>query len=37
MRDALNLMAKVFAVVFGAGSAVVVLLYLVLGAFITEL
>jgi hypothetical protein len=33
MRDALNLMAKVFAVVFGAGSAVVVLLYLVLGAF----
>jgi hypothetical protein len=31
MRDALRLMAKVFAVVFGAGAAVVVLGYLVLG------
>jgi hypothetical protein len=30
MRDALRLMAKVFAVVFGAGSAIVVLLYMLL-------
>jgi hypothetical protein len=33
MRDAARLMAKVFAVVFGAGSAVVVLLYIMLGAY----
>lgn len=33
MRDAARLMVKVFAVVFGAGSAVVVLLYLVLGGY----
>jgi hypothetical protein len=32
MRDALRLMVKVFAVVFGAGAAVVVLGYLVLGS-----
>ena len=31
MGDALRLMAKVFAVVFGAGAAVVILGYLVLG------
>ena len=31
MRDALRLMAKVFSVVFGAGAAVVVLGYMVLG------
>lgn len=31
MRDALRLMSKVFAVVFGAGAAVVVLGYLALG------
>ncbi len=34
MRDAARLMVKVFAVVFGAGSAVVVLLYLLLGGII---
>ena len=33
MREAARLMAKVFAFVFGAGSAVVVLLYLMLGAY----
>ena len=31
MRDALRLMAKVFAVVFGAGAAIVVLGYIALG------
>ena len=33
MKEAARLMAKVFAVVFGGGSAVVMLLYLVLGAY----
>ena len=33
MRDAAKLMARVFAVVFGAGSAIVVLLYLLLGGY----
>lgn len=33
MKDAARLMVKVFAVVFGAGSAVVVLLYLLLGGY----
>lgn len=33
MKDAIKLMVKVFAVVFGAGGAVVVLLYLLLGAY----
>lgn len=33
MRDAARLMFKVFAVVFGAGSAVVVLIYLLLGGY----
>lgn len=33
MRDAARLMLKVFAVVFGAGGAAVVLTYLLLGAY----
>ncbi|MGC2664055.1 MAG: hypothetical protein WA305_08175 [Candidatus Acidiferrales bacterium] len=33
MKDAVKLMVKVFAVVFGTGRAVVVLLYLLLGAY----